>query len=82
METISVGKGRAGQYMTWRYTVGVADVIIGCRYILFMIFSWYCKYFIHCFVIMKSNELIKCLPISNPEFANSKPLGGFMVRSI
>ena len=29
-----------------------------------------------------SNELIKCLPITNPGFAYSKPLGDFMVRSI
>ena len=29
-----------------------------------------------------SNELIKCLPITNAGFADSKPLGDFMVRSI
>ena len=26
--------------------------------------------------------MIKCLPITNPEFADSKPSGGFMIRSI
>ena len=31
---------------------------------------------------LRNNEIIKCLPIANPEFAGSKPLGGFMVRSI
>ena len=30
----------------------------------------------------RSNEIIKFLPISNPGFPGSKPLGGFMVRSI
>ena len=30
----------------------------------------------------RSNEIIKCLPITPPGFAGSKPLGGFMVRSI
>ena len=29
-----------------------------------------------------SNELIKCLPITNPGFPDSKPPGDFMVRSI
>ena len=29
-----------------------------------------------------SNEIIKFLPITNLWFAGSKPLGGFMVRSI
>ena len=29
-----------------------------------------------------SNEVIKCLPITNPVFAGSKPRGDFMVRSI
>ena len=28
------------------------------------------------------NELIKCLPITNPGFPDSKPPGDFMVRSI
>ena len=31
---------------------------------------------------LRNNEIIKCLPIANPGFAGSKPLGGFMVRSI
>ena len=30
----------------------------------------------------RSNEIIKCLPIASPEFAGSKPLGDFMVRSV
>ena len=34
----------------------------------------------HCFVIMKENESIKCLPITNLGFTNLKPLGVFMVR--
>ena len=29
-----------------------------------------------------SNELITCLPITNPGFAGSEPIGDFMVRSI
>ena len=30
----------------------------------------------------KSNEIIKCLPITSPGFAGSKQPGGFMFRSI
>ena len=30
----------------------------------------------------RSEEIIKCLPITNPGFDGSKPLGSFMVRCI
>ena len=78
------GEGRSIPHCkTWWYPVEV--VKYSYRIQIFVIIS-YSPYILNplytTFFEWKSNEIIKCLPITNPVFTGSKLRSDFMVRSI
>ena len=60
----------------------LSDVLIGSRYVLLIISSYILNPLYTTLFEWKSNEIIQCLPITNPVFAGSKQQHDFMIRSI
>lgn len=68
--------------MTWQYPAGIGR----CSYRMQTSYLWFSAHILNlsCITLSewRSNEIIKCLPITKPGFASSKLQGGFIVRSI
>ena len=68
--------------MTWQYPAGIGRF----SYRMQMSYLWFSAHILNlsCITLSewRSNEIIKCLPITKPGFASSKLQGGFIVRSI